>query len=73
MAKSCLYHESANHHEYSYEPGGDRCAIRVTSLQDRICLDYFGRIGVSSRAVNLDRKGGPVEVALQVAAAMLQR
>jgi len=38
---------SANHHECSYEPRGDMCAIHVTSAQDRICLDYFCRIGVN--------------------------
>ncbi len=37
---------SANHDECSYEPRGDTCAIRVTSAQDRICLDYLFRIGV---------------------------
>jgi len=62
VAKICLYHEpirqahgpevlegSANHHECNYEPGGDMCAIRVTSAQDRICLDYFCRIGVNCK------------------------
>jgi len=38
---------SANHHECSYEPRGDTWAIRVTSAQDRICLDYFCWIGVN--------------------------
>ena len=41
-----MYHESANHHECSYEPRDDTHAIRVTSVQNRICLDYFCRIGV---------------------------
>ncbi len=40
---------SVNHHECSYEPRGDTRAIRVTSVQNRKCLDYFCRIGVSTK------------------------
>jgi len=47
VAKSCSYHESANHPECSYKPRGDTRTIRVTSVQDRIFLDYFCRIGVN--------------------------
>ena len=36
---------STNHPECNYEPRDDTCAIRVTSVQDRICVDYFFRIG----------------------------
>jgi len=38
---------SVTHHECSYEPGVDTWAIHITSAQDRICLDYFCRIGVN--------------------------
>ncbi len=48
VAKSCLYHESANHPACSYQPRGDTCAICMTSAQDRICLDYFCLIGVKN-------------------------
>ena len=53
VVKICWYHKSANHHECSYKPRGDTCPNRVTSVQDRICLDYFCRIGVNEK-----KKGG---------------
>ncbi len=45
---------SVTHHECSYEPRVDTWAMHVTSAQDRICLDYFYRIGVSCQAVLCD-------------------
>ncbi len=48
MAKSYLYHKPATHNECSYEPRVDTWAIHVTLAQDRICLDYFCRIGVNA-------------------------
>ena len=65
MAKSCFNHKSANHHECSYEPRGDSCEIRVTSVQVRIYVDDFCRIGVNAYPlVSPDRTS---RIALEIA------
>ncbi len=44
-----LHHESATHSEYTNEPMINISTTLATSAQDGIRLDYFCRIGVSSR------------------------
>ncbi len=50
VTMSCFYLEPMNHLECNYEPKSDPYAICVKLIEDRICVDYFCRIGAKDVA-----------------------